>query len=60
VYTYCGQEATIASETREYGWTPKYEQEFDEREDEASLILFVTTPSAEESSTGDVPEAQFF
>ena len=50
MYTYGGQEATIASETSEYGWISKYEQEFDEREDEASLVLFVTIPSAESSA----------
>ena len=61
MYTYGGQEATIASETSEYGWISKYEQELEEREHEASLILFVMVPSAEESSAGEavvvVPEA---
>lgn len=52
----------MASETSEYGWISKYEQEFDEREDDASLVLFAATPSAE-SPAGEgevIPEAEFF
>lgn len=58
---YGGHDATVASETREYGCISKYE--FDERE-ELSLVLAPTMPSAEWPSAGEgvplTPEAELF
>lgn len=56
---YGGHDATVASETREYGCISKYE--LDER-DEVSLVLAPAMPFAWRSSAGDgvqaIPEAE--
>lgn len=59
VEIYGGHDATIASETSEYGCISKYE--LDER-DEVSLVLAPTVPFAGGSSAGEdaqvIPEAE--
>ena len=53
---YGGHDATVASETSEYGCISKYE--LDER-DEVSLILAPTMPSAGRSSAEEsIPDAE--
>jgi len=57
--TYGGHDATVASETSEYGCISRYE--LDERDD-ASLVLTPTMPFGERSSAGEekqvIPEAE--